>query len=382
MKYKAITFIIILSIIFLSGCMVKESKATENSAPTTKNFDTNMPKDFFTEKESYAVKLLSEAAASAVWQYGKDLNWINEDGSTDLIITPRQLALSQRTCTQALIYWFWENPINSDLTDDKKEALYAQTLFPGIRLDELPMTDEFSNWSQGVNVFTKVDMASTLFSTASVDGKVGYVIVRIIYNNDNGEFENFYRVDWKIKEPFDMSSHFQYQLVGVRPMARFLLGGQPYEEFSKKYLDPTATKTLEKFGITHSIGHLEKRGAWGTENIILLKTISYQGTKEIATYILLDDCQERITYLGALDEATNAQSAQTQLLTVLQARNLLYEKHIDAELFYPAELDKWENNARCYGFVYNDGYKSHYVWVNSLTHKIDFADEIKDYTNR
>jgi len=69
-----------------------------------------------------------------------------------------------------------------------------------------------------------------------------------------------------------------------------------------------------------------------------------------------------------------------QILTMEQAMSLLYENYVDAELFYPGELDKWEGNSLCYGFVYDDGDRYRYVWVDAMTGEVSFADEIEDYT--
>ena len=79
-----------------------------------------------------------------------------------------------------------------------------------------------------------------------------------------------------------------------------------------------------------------------------------------------------------LEETVETKSAQ--ILTMEQAMDLLYENYVDAELFYPGELDKWDGNNLCYGFVYDDGDKYRYVWVNSVTGGVEFADEIVDYT--
>ena len=382
MKCKSIVFILILSIICLSGCMVKESQDTGVSAST--NTKSTTSEKFFAEKDAYAIKILSEAAASAVWQYGNDLGWTKDDGPTNLLVTPRQLAMSQRTYKQALIYWCSEDPIKNNL-DTEKEALYAQTLFPGIRVDELPMTDEFSDWSQGINVLTNIDTASTLFSTASADGKSGYVIVMFLYQNENGHFEKFYQVEWKKKDPSNTSGLFPYQLVGVRPMERFFLGGLPEQEFSEKYLGPTSTGFLKKFGVNHPIGTLDRPGAWGTwdtQKTIVIRTVSLKGNERLATYILVDDNNGKVTYLGATDLVPSEHASKMQLITVLQAKNILYSNYVDAELFYPMELNKWKDSELCYGFVYNDGDKTRYVWINSLTCEVEFADEIKDYENR
>ena len=70
----------------------------------------------------------------------------------------------------------------------------------------------------------------------------------------------------------------------------------------------------------------------------------------------------------------------TPLLTVEQAMDILYENHMDTELFYPMELDKVEGNIIFYCFVYNDGDKYRYAYVNSITGEIEIVDEIKNYT--
>ena len=393
MKYRVTAFILVLFILCLSGCGTKEPQSADISASTTaattdpapvsseatdEGHGTDAPGDFFAERDLYAVRILSEAAASAVWQYGKELGWVDEYGLADSVVTSKQLALSQSAYRQALIHWCWEDPVGN-LTDDEKEAVYAQALFPGVLAEELPETDEFSYWAWGVDVLTRVDAAQALFSTASVDGNAGYVIVRLLYENDNGEFEDFYQVEWTARED-SVANPFQYQITGVRPMERFLLGGRPYEEFSEKYLGAAPTEDLEKLGVTHSIGYLDKWGAWGAGNTMVLKTISSQGAEELITYILLDDDGERVVYLRALDEAASARSVQTQILTALRARSVLSENSIDAGLFYPGELDKWDDDALCYGFMYEyaDGYR--YVWVNSITGELEFADEVEDYT--
>ena len=405
MKYRAITFILILFMICLYGCMAEEpTQSTGRITPTVakpddtphdtsedtlqtsagnteEDYTLSIPGDFFTKEEAAAAQVFSEAAASAVWQYGKELDWVDENGLANSVITPQQLALSQATYKQTLIYWCWENTLDDigtkKLEDEEKEAYYAQILFPGVKESELPETDEFSGWSLGVNALVKVDAAQAIFSSASVDGKVGYVIVRILYENKNGEFEDFYRVEWKKKDSSGGNNPFQYQLIGVRPMGKFPLGGQPQEDFSKKYLDSVSAKAFEKLGLTHSVGSLD--AAWGAENIFLLKTIFPQGTEEIATYVLLEDDGKQVTYMGVFDEKGSVRSVQKQILTALQARNLLYEKHIDSELFYPGELDKWKGSILCYGFGYDDGDKYRYAWVNSATGEVEFADEVEDY---
>jgi len=60
--------------------------------------------------------------------------------------------------------------------------------------------------------------------------------------------------------------------------------------------------------------------------------------------------------------------------------HLLYENYVDAELFHPGELDTRVGNTRFYGFVYDNGDIYRYVWVNSMTGGVEFADEIENYT--
>jgi len=77
-------------------------------------------------------------------------------------------------------------------------------------------------------------------------------------------------------------------------------------------------------------------------------------------------------------ESTAEPSAQT--LTVEQAMDLLYEGYVDAELFHPGELDKWEGDALLYCFVYDDSGQYRYAYVNSATGAVEIVDEIVNYT--
>ena len=70
-----------------------------------------------------------------------------------------------------------------------------------------------------------------------------------------------------------------------------------------------------------------------------------------------------------------------QILTMEQARNLLYENYVDAELFHPGELDKWKGDILLYCFVYNDGDRYRYAYVNSKTGEVEIVDEIEGYTD-
>ena len=388
MKHITKAFILVLILIFVVAC--KKQQAAETPAATTDDTApiaemqeavsvTSMHRTFFVEGQINAVRVLSEAAASAVWQYGRDFGWVDEHSPEDAFITPRHLALSQKAYNQALIQWCWENPLGLD-DDDEREGIYAQVLFPGVVADKLPESDMISDWSWGASILNKADAAESFFLTASADGKTGYVIVRFIYENKNGEFEEYYLVEWAANK----SGSFQYQLKGVRPMMRYLLGGIPHDMFSEKYLEGEASlAALKKLGLTHSIGYLAKWGAWGSEDLIVIKSIAPQGAKSLATYILVDDDEERIVYLGLLDEPIQDyedRSVPWKTLTTLQAKKLL-DEHLDgAELFYPGELNKLKDDAVCYGFGYNDGDNYRYAWVNSVTGELEFADEIENYT--
>ena len=59
---------------------------------------------------------------------------------------------------------------------------------------------------------------------------------------------------------------------------------------------------------------------------------------------------------------------------VEQARELLYERFIDAPLHYPADADRHINGARYYGFVYDEGggvYR--HVWADPISGDVEFA---------
>jgi len=61
---------------------------------------------------------------------------------------------------------------------------------------------------------------------------------------------------------------------------------------------------------------------------------------------------------------------------------LLFENYnlVDADVFYPGELDKWEEDGIWYGFVYDDGERYRYVWLNMITNEVKITDEVEDYT--
>ncbi|MDR2570992.1 MAG: PepSY domain-containing protein [Oscillospiraceae bacterium] len=70
-----------------------------------------------------------------------------------------------------------------------------------------------------------------------------------------------------------------------------------------------------------------------------------------------------------------------QLLSVEQAMEILYENYVDAELFHPGELDKWEGETLFYCFYYDDGDNViRYAYVNAMTGEVEIVDGIEDYT--
>jgi len=60
----------------------------------------------------------------------------------------------------------------------------------------------------------------------------------------------------------------------------------------------------------------------------------------------------------------------------------LYENYhlVDTDVFYPLELDKWEENTLWYGFVYADGDRYRYAWLNATTGEVTVTDEVENYT--
>ena len=53
----------------------------------------------------------------------------------------------------------------------------------------------------------------------------------------------------------------------------------------------------------------------------------------------------------------------------------------NANVFYPIELNKWENGVMWFGFDYNAGDKFRYLWLNATTGEIKITDEVEDYTH-
>ena len=343
----------------------------------------NAPGGFFAEADVFAVMRLSEAAASAVWQYGGSLGWVDMYGWAHEGISPEVLALSQAAYRQTLIYWCWENPINHAdayaLEIEEWETRYAQILFPGVAADALPETDAFSEWAWGVNILEQANAAQAFFAAGHVGREGGYVIVRCLSVRENQLFEDFYRVDW---EKDNVAEPFGYKLAGVYPMERYLLGGSAEGRFVDRYLNAEAEAALDSFGITHPIGYMERWGAWGAGNNYMIKTIAEQDGGEIITYILVDDdeYEDNIVYVAALDDAEEQWLAPVKLLTALQAREILNENGISEDVFYPGELDIWEDEAPWYGFSCSGGEETFYAWVNAVTGEVSTAEKVEDYT--
>jgi len=115
MKHKSWALVLILLAIGFSGCGVKvgerepqavdrlqavdepqaadeqQAAVESDAAPPQPATVANKPnagedqvvsqyQDFFSKGSADAVRMLSEAAASAVWQYGKELGWVDEHG--------------------------------------------------------------------------------------------------------------------------------------------------------------------------------------------------------------------------------------------------------------------------------------------------------------
>ena len=414
MKYKAVAWILILCLACLAGCdflpprpvdasdaaaataTADAAQATPDAAQATPDAtlptaDTapddaqtaDIPDDFFTKDALYAAHALSEAVASAVWQYGEDFGWVDETGLSDAAITPLQLASSQAAYRQALIQWFWEDPLLSlgseSLSDEDKEDLYARVLFPGVEADALPESDKLKDFSMGISPISTVEAARALFSAASPDGYAGYVIVRMLYEYNDAEYEDFYRVEWEATAD---GSIFPYRLTGVRPMMRYQLGGIPYDNFNERYAASAPAAVLEALGIHHALGNVAKWGGWGEGTSLVVKTTLVQGDDESNTYLFIDDDEENLVYLSAFDEPEGDDNRYVpkKWLTPLQAKDMLLTFYIEAEPFYPGELDKWVGDVRCYGFGYDDGDAYRYVWVNAETYDVEFADEIENYT--
>lgn len=77
---------------------------------------------------------------------------------------------------------------------------------------------------------------------------------------------------------------------------------------------------------------------------------------------------------------TEPREPESTTLTMEQARDLLYENYVDAELFHPGELDKWQGDALLYCFAFDDGDQYRYAYVNAATGAVEIVDEIVNYT--
>lgn len=244
------------------------------------------------------IQMLSAMVAGGVWKYGQELGWTDDLGWAESVITPRQLALSQEGYAASLAdaIYMGENVGPGDMPYYSVLAEhYAAALFPDVNITELAVTDSVTN--AGYTPLTIVNTTQISLTAASVDGQTGHVIVSIVYENENGLFEDAFRVDWAAAEPFDVYAPFRYKLVGVMPLNRYPIGHAGFDSYTETYLGAPAAAALKKFGVTEPVGYLSSSWLWSAENTLLLKTI---GTDDkTATYILIDDDEVNITYLGA-----------------------------------------------------------------------------------
>jgi hypothetical protein len=184
--------------------------------------------------DDFKMRVLSEAAAGAVWLYADENGWGGP------AVTPEQLAGSEVAFMQTLFYATgWIEHVFAEAVEYDEQMIkpYTSALFPGVHTPELP--DDID-----MHDFTPEVVIMAMFSAASSDGETGHVVVKISYENENGEFEDFLRVDWEADEYFDIYRPFSYRLKGVYPMERLLLGGHVYEEFNEKYLRPAEELNL------------------------------------------------------------------------------------------------------------------------------------------
>ena len=82
------------------------------------------------------------------------------------------------------------------------------------------------------------------------------------------------------------------------------------------------------------------------------------------------------------DENTNTifmKSREDRTYTKEQARDLLYENHVDAELVPLDGAAFWKDGVLLYCFEYDDIDRTHRVWVNSMTGAVRFDDEMEGY---
>ena len=92
---------------------------------------------------------------------------------------------------------------------------------------------------------------------------------------------------------------------------------------------------------------------------------------------------EAIGFKVEWDGSTQTAYLQSRLIpTAALAKELLYESYVEADirLFYPGELNRWKDDALHYGFAYGGAENGGYIFVNSMTGEVEFADEIENYT--
>ena len=244
------------------------------------------------------IRLASGMVAGAVWRFGIEQGWRDEWGHAEAMVTPQQLALSRSFCEQFVhnlvdAVDYGASPFSEVQADI---GAYDDAIFPGVDFSTLPDTDGFTDFEDDyfpwVNYSTQI-----LFSCASADGKTGHVVVHI---TGEAGMEDMYRVDWVATEPFDLYRPFRYELVGVQPLERFVMGGRPYEEFYEKYLGAHALSSLAELGIAPAaVGYLEKQGIWAADETFLLRCTGIEEFEYATTYVLLSDDEGRITYLAA-----------------------------------------------------------------------------------
>ena len=360
------------------------------------------------------LRIISTMAAGAIWQYGEELGLTNEWGevlSSD-VITPEQLALSKSACRNwihSVISMIDYGSFNAeDPNYSNRAAQYAEIIFPDVKLNELPQTDSLTD--RGEEIFTMVGNRQIFPAFASADGKTGYIIIGIS-NDDDDEPDDFFRVDWEAIEPFDVYRLFQYRLVGVKPMQRIIMGGRPYDEFYEKYLGPESVSALEKLGFNYSPGWLDRQGVWVTGSTWLLRDLGDLGSgsgKRSETYILLDDDEENITYLGAYspfyyESETQAEEDWSDLGIVKIPSSWDYEVQIHNDLTIIGEsahgsFNMWvgysmidsieselERSNSYEEFVFDDGHVGYMLFFDDLVswlredwmtlHLYDFYDE-------
>jgi len=356
--------------------------------------------------EESAIRLLSGMAAGAVWRYGAELGWVDEIGLSATPITPAQLALSQASCRNALdnvvgmFYGYLPEPAYTE-----KTVQMAKAFFPGIDIQTLSASDTLTN--NGEELLAWQNGSTILLTAASADGQTGYVIVGIVYEKDDSWFENMYRVDWRLEEPFDIHRPYQYHLVGVQPLLRGFPGWEVYQYLTERYLGAEALEALAEFGITHDVGYIDTPGIWVAEytDMTLVRTIGTNGMHQIITYILLEDDDEAVVYLGAEAHAAySPDDAWIDLGIIQMPSSWTYEMHIHDDITIVSDgmyepLIMWagwimadsvesvvENSNYAEQFVFDDGhvgymlfFDTHIMWVRedwmsfSLNHDADMS---------